>query len=60
MDKAFLSHALDCTHAHHLGPKQLIELQKGFTVEIFSKMGVCHFEPTRGIEPRTSSLRMKC
>ena len=46
------------SYAHHEGPKQLMELQKGLTEGTCSKMYIC--QPTRGIEPRTFSLRMKC
>ena len=46
------------SYAHHEGPKQLMELQKGLTEGTCSKMYIC--QPTRGIKPRTFSLRMKC
>ena len=46
------------SYAHHEDPKQLMELQKGLTEGTCSKMCIC--QPTRGIEPRTFSLRMKC
>ena len=44
------------SYAHHEGPKQLMELQKGLTEGTCSKMYIC--QPTRGIEPRTFSLQI--
>ena len=59
IDKAFFSYALDHTHVHGEGPIQSVpEATKVNEVKILSKIGI--FQPTRGIEPQTFSLRMKC